>query len=73
MDVASLLPLTDDQDRLVTAALLIHSEHPDAWFVMRPQFEPVAQQLFVRGYLHRVQRDGRHAYQITKRAVAAWN
>ena len=63
--------LTEDQIRVVGDALLLYSEKPNAWFAPIPELEPVADELFVKGYLNRVERDGRAMFQITRRAVAA--
>jgi hypothetical protein len=71
MDAASLLPLTEAQNRLVTAALLIHSQRPDAWLLMRPGFEHLAGELFRRGILNRAVHDGQAVYQVTPAVAAA--
>jgi hypothetical protein len=64
--------LTEDEIRLAGDALLLHTEKPDAWFAPIAELEPVAHELFVKGYLHRGQQDdGQTVYQLTRAARQA--
>jgi hypothetical protein len=64
--------LTEDEIRLVGDALLLYTEKPHAWFAPVRELEPVAHELFIKGYLHRGQQgDGQTVYQLTRAACDA--